>query len=117
MKRIFAGLIVFALVSQATPSWSGSASESTWEQAGYGAGSVLGTLVYAPLKATFCILGGIGGAFTAIASPSTAGKVVGASCGGTWIITPDAVKGEEPVTFVGSTRRAGTVDTTAVAAK
>ena len=118
MKQIFAGLVVLALVSQAVPSWAGSASEeSTLEQAGYGAGSALGTLVYVPFKATFCILGGIGAAFTAIASPPTAGKVVDASCGGTWIITPDAVKGDEPVQFVGRARTARTVDTTAVASR
>ena len=102
MKQIFAGLVMFVLVSQALPGWAGSASaQSTLEQAGYGAGSALGTLVYVPFKATFCVLGGIGAAFTAIASTSTAGKVVGASCGGTWVITPDAVKGDEPVQFVG----------------
>jgi hypothetical protein len=115
MKQIFAGFVILALVSQAVPGWASEGS--TWEQAGYGAGSVLGTLVYAPLKATFCILGGIGAGFTAIASPPTAGKVFGASCGGTWIITPDVVRGDEPVQFVGSKRGARAVSTSAVAAR
>jgi hypothetical protein len=44
--------------------------------------AALGTLIYAPLKAGFCILGGIGSGFTAIASPPTAGKVAMAACGG-----------------------------------
>jgi hypothetical protein len=112
MKQICAGLLVLALVSHAAPSW---AEDSTLEQAGYGAGSVLGTLVYAPFKASFCILGGIGAAFTAIASPPTAGKVARASCGGTWIITPSAVKGDEPVHVVGDARSAQAVSTSAVA--
>jgi hypothetical protein len=115
MKRIFAGLLMLALVSQAAPGWA--SEDSTWQQAGYGAGSVLGTLVYAPLKATFCILGGIGAGFTAIASPPTAGKVFGASCGGTWIITPDVVSGDESVQFVGSARGGRTVSMDAVAAR
>lgn len=113
MKQICAGLVMLALITQTTPSWA--SNDSTLSQAGYGAGSVLGTLVYAPFKATFCILGGIGAAFTAIASPPTAGDVARASCGGTWVITPSAVKGEEPVHVVGDTRSALAVRTSEVA--
>ena len=65
--------------------------------------SGLGTLIYAPLKATFCLLGGIASGLTAIASPPTAGKVAMASCGGAWIVTPNVVRGREPVKFVGDT--------------
>ena len=116
MKHILASLVVLSLVVQTAPGWAAPASEdSTLEQAGYGAGSVLGTLVYAPLKATFCVLGGIGAGFTAIASRAKASQVFGASCGGTWIITPDVVKGKESVNFVGQARGAKRVDTDAVA--
>jgi len=68
----------------------------------YGTGSVLGTLVYAPFKATFCILGGITSGFTfPFAGADTAGRVATAGCGGTWAITPDVLRGREPVKFVG----------------
>ena len=102
MRHTFGLLLALVLVGPSTPSWAGSSS-STAAEVGYGAGSAFGTLVYAPLKATFCILGGIGSAFTAIVSPPTAGKVATASCGGTWVITPDVVKGRETVKFVGDT--------------
>ena len=47
------------------------------------AGSVLGTLVYAPFKATFCILGGITSGFTfPFAGADTAGRVATTCCGG-----------------------------------
>jgi hypothetical protein len=106
MNKIAVGLLVFALVGQAALAGAASAAEDgTLAEAGYGAGSVLGTLVYAPVKTAFCILGGIGAAGTAVASPSAARRVVGASCGGTWIITPDTLKGGKPVNFVGSARR------------
>ena len=82
-----------------------AANENTSQQVAYGAGSVFGTLVYSPVKASFCILSGVAGAFTAIGSPSTAGKVVGAGCGGTWEITPGVLKGREQVKFVGETTR------------
>src|SRR5690348_2465799 len=69
----------------------------------YGAGSVFGTLVYAPVKASACILGAIGSGFTYMVDSQTAGKVARSSCGGTWVITPSAIAGKEPVHFVGNT--------------
>ena len=64
------------------------------------AGSVFGTLVYAPVKTSFCILGAIGSGFTYIADSKTAAKMARASCGGSWIVTPNAVAGKEPIWFV-----------------
>jgi hypothetical protein len=91
------------LLAHGTVSWAESNSrESTLGQMGYGTGSVLGSAVYFPFKASFCILGGIGSAFTLpFGGTKTAGKVATASCGGTWAITPDVVKGKERVRFFG----------------
>lgn len=75
---------------------------STSEDVAYGTGSVLTTLVYAPVKASVCILGGITGGFTLpFAGPRTAEKVVSSACGGTWAISPDTLRGREPIRFVG----------------
>jgi hypothetical protein len=105
MNRIVIVLFGVVLLGQSSVAVAGSdPNESTPEQVAYGAGSVLGSVVYAPFKATFCILGGIGSAFTAIVSRPTAGKVVGASCRGTWAITPDVLKGKEKLQFVGEVR-------------
>jgi hypothetical protein len=63
---------------------------------------VLSTAVYAPFKATFCILGGITSGFVfPFADADTAGKVATAGCGGTWAITPGVLKGQERVKFIG----------------
>jgi len=99
MRRITLLLLVLALVGPSRPSWA--SSESTAAEVGSSAGSAFGTLIYAPLKATFCILGGIGSGFTAIASPPTAGKVAMATCGGSWIVTPNVIRGRESLKFVG----------------
>ncbi|MBI3635252.1 MAG: hypothetical protein HY216_03400, partial [Candidatus Rokubacteria bacterium] len=85
MRMLIAILLGLALFGQSHVAVAGADSnDSTPQQVGYGAGSVLGTLVYSPIKASFCILGGVASGFTAIASPPTAGKVARASCGGTW---------------------------------
>jgi hypothetical protein len=68
-----------------------------------GAGSAFGTLVYTPVKTSFCILGAIGGGFTYMVDSKTGAKVARGACGGTWVITPSAVGGREPVHFVGNT--------------
>ena len=79
-----------------------AAADSAAQDVAYGTGSVLGTLVYAPFKATFCILGGVTSGFTfPFAGADTAGKVATAGCGGTWAITPGVLKGQEHVRFVG----------------
>jgi hypothetical protein len=101
---IFGLALVLVLVTQSTPGWAASASgESTGAQIGYGTGSVVGSAVYFPFKASFCILGGIGSGFAHVfAGPEAAQRTANASCRGTWVITPNVVKGREPVHFVGS---------------
>ena len=86
-RRVAILLVLGVLGPVGVASAAGETSGSTPEQVAYGAG--------------FCILGGVAGAFTAIASPPTASKVVAGSCRGTWIVTPDVLKGKERVKFVG----------------
>jgi hypothetical protein len=103
MKRRLAIALVLALVAPSGAAWAGGEpAGSTPEQVAYGAGSALGTIVYSPVKASFCIVGGVASAFTALVSPPTASKVVGGACRGTWIITPGVLKGKEQVKFVGT---------------
>jgi hypothetical protein len=79
-----------------------SAADSTLQEVAYGVGSVTSTLVYAPVKASFCILGAVTSGFTLpFGGPRTAEKVASAACGGTWAVTPDVLKGREPIRFVG----------------
>lgn len=100
MRQIIVLLLVAGLAGATlvTP----ASAESAAQDVAYGTGSVFTTLVYAPVKATFCILGGITSGFTLpFAGPQTAEKVATRACGGTWAITPDVLKGKEPVRFVG----------------
>jgi hypothetical protein len=94
-------VIVGVALAVAAPA-SVATADSTSQEVAYGTGSVLTTLVYAPVKASACILGGVTGGFTLpFAGPQTAGKVVSSACGGTWAITPDVLKGRERVRFLG----------------
>jgi hypothetical protein len=67
---------------------------------------VFSTLLYAPLKTSFCVLGGVTSALTLpFGGTETAGKVATAACGGTWLITPATLKGREQVHFIGEQKR------------
>ena len=107
MRQVLVVMVALGLLALTSPSWAGSASEeSTLGQVGTGVGSVVGSAVYFPFKAAFCILGGIGSGVTLLAAgPESANKVASASCRGTWVITPDVVKGKESVHFVGEAPR------------
>lgn len=65
-------------------------------------GSALGTLVYTPLKAGLCVMAGLASVFAFVFNgPEATSTVANASCKGTWVITPDVLKGKEPLNFVG----------------
>jgi 4-hydroxybenzoate polyprenyltransferase len=99
MRRFALGLAA-AVLAAGLP--AAAAAESTSQEVAYGVGSVTTTLVYAPIKASFCILGAVTSGFTLpFGGPRTAEKVASAACGGTWAVTPAALKGREPVRFVG----------------
>lgn len=106
MKQIVALGIAMLLIGHSTRSWAGAESggrHSTLRQVGTGIGSAIGTVVYFPFKAAFCIVGGLASGVTlAVAGTEQAGKVADTTCRGTWTITPAIVAGEEPVYFVGN---------------
>ena len=73
-------------------------------EAGLGIGSGLLTLVYLPLKVAYAALGGIIGGFAYALTGGdldTAKTVWKPSFYGTYVITPDHLKGNEPVRFYG----------------
>ncbi|HEY7519295.1 MAG TPA: hypothetical protein VIE36_13455 [Methylomirabilota bacterium] len=95
-------VLTVCLIALAGVGGDAAAADSAADEAAYGAGAVLGTLLYAPLKTSFCIAGGVTSVLTfPFADATTAEKVATAACGGTWAITPQVLKGREPVRFVG----------------
>ena len=79
-------------------------SSSQAEEAGLGIGSGLLTLVYLPCKVVYAVLGGVVGGFTYALTGGdldTAKTVWEPSFYGTYVITPDHLKGNEAVRFYG----------------
>ena len=66
-----------------------------------GFGSVLGTVLYTPLKGLLCVVGGTASGFAFLSSGAEAARTMAvASCKGTWVITPDVLRGKEPLNVV-----------------
>src|SRR6185503_10133487 len=81
MTRPALALLLCLFASLATDTTDAVAADSAADDATYGAGAVLGTLLYAPLKTGFCIGGGV---TSALALPfggtQTAGTIASAAC-------------------------------------
>jgi hypothetical protein len=78
--------------------------QSPTNEAALGIGSALLTVVYFPAKLVYAALGGIVGTFTyglTGGDLETAKEVWEPSFYGTYVITPDHLKGNEPVRFFG----------------
>ena len=103
MHKILRSVVVLVLfLSTPILSVQDAAAESGAQEAAYGAGSVFTTLLYAPAKTGFCLVGAATSGLTLpFGGTETAGKVATAACGGTWAITPDTLRGKEPVRFIG----------------
>jgi hypothetical protein len=95
---------LFAQDSSPSASPSGDASTGTPSGVGMQAASAVATILYFPFKAAFAIGGGVvGGLAYAFSggSEQTAKNIWIPSIYGTYIITPDHLKGDKPVRFLG----------------
>ncbi len=101
-------LCAFALVvglGIPSTSWANEGDSDPSNEAVLGLGSGLLTLVYLPAKIGYAALGGIVGAFTyglTGGNLETAQSVWEPSFYGTYVITPDHLKGNDPVRFFGA---------------
>lgn len=100
-------LIFYPLVltaAEAQPQQETSLQPTAAEDLGYGVGAVLATIFYSPAKITYAslglITGGLGFVLTG-GNSDVANSIVYPAIGGSYVITPRHLRGEEPVIFVG----------------
>ncbi|HLK12207.1 MAG TPA: hypothetical protein VKW76_12585 [Candidatus Binatia bacterium] len=101
MGMAAAGLL--GVLAAATPARADSAG--SWEDAGWGTLAVLSNVVYMPAKVVYATLGGLTGglAFACTGGDlQTAENVWVPSLGGTYVITPRMLRGEDDIQFAGS---------------
>jgi hypothetical protein len=103
MGRINKGLgivvLLLALASAPARAADGYASQFGWGMAAVGA-----NLLYIPAKLIYATVGGITGGLgyiLTLGNPAALHTVLGPSVGGTYILTPDMLRGEQPILFSG----------------
>jgi len=100
-------LALFPVRSRAedAPESSGQAPEvETRKELGYGVGSVVASVFYSPLKVTYAGLGLLGGGLGYLLSAGrtdVANGIIFPAVKGNYVITPNHLKGQEPVVFIG----------------
>jgi hypothetical protein len=81
------------------------------EDAGWGALTVLTNAIYMPAKIVYATVGGLTGGFAFALTGGdlqTAETVWVTSMGGTYVVTPGMLQGQEPIAFTGTPAATGT---------
>ena len=81
------------------------AEEGVSEEAGYGVGAALASVLYIPAKVTYAglglLTGGLGYVLTG-GRADVANNIIYPAVGGHYVVTPNHLKGTEPIYFVGA---------------
>lgn len=86
------------------PLHAGAEEESVVREAGLGAGAALANVLYIPVKLVYATTGGIVGGFAyvlTLGDSETAQHVWEPTLGGSYVVTPKVLTGEEPLRFSG----------------
>ncbi len=104
-RRLVAALAMAIALAAARPAAAIDAPEYA-NDFGLGVGTVLCDLVYMPLKVVYATLGGITGGFAFVLTggrTEIASAIWRPSLGGTYVLTPGMLRGDEQIYFSGTT--------------
>ena len=106
MQRILlTGILVTLLIAGAFPR-AARAGERYYEDVGWGLAAVGVNLFYCPAKLVYAGVGGLVGGMAYLwtaGEPKAAHRVWSVSLGGTYVVTPAMLRGEESLLFMGET--------------
>ena len=108
LRRWVACALLTTIVLAARPAL---AEEGFFAKAGIGLGTALVNVLYIPAKFTYATVGGLIGGFAwllSLGDTDNAMAVWEQTMGGSYIVTPDMLRGKESLEFTGSTTTAST---------
>lgn len=111
--QFFKGIALASLVTvmalpayaQTVDTGSPAADQGVSEEAGYGVGAALASVFYIPAKVTYAGLGLLTGGLGYVLSggrTDVANNIIYPAVGGHYVVTPNHLKGTEPIYFVGA---------------
>ena len=102
---LFVAMTFSPLHAQTAAPQEPPAQESATEEMGYGLGAAVASIFYIPVKFTYATLGlltgGLGFALTG-GRGDVANNIIYPAVKGNWVVTPNNLKGTEPLYFVGA---------------
>lgn len=102
MRRF--GTVVGIMVLALTLGWARPAQAGYGSQFGWGMAAIGANLFYIPAKLVYATVGGVTGGLgyvLTLGNRAALDTVLGPSVGGTYILTPDMLRGEQPILFSG----------------
>lgn len=104
LRRGLAVALAAGLLATPSLALAGDHTKEVSKESGLGAAAALSSLVYSPIKLVYAVgglvVGSLAWVFTA-GDTNVADKVYVRSLRGTYVITPDILRGEEPLVFIG----------------
>jgi hypothetical protein len=109
LKGIALASLVTVMAAPVYAQTAGSSNEAVeqgvGEEAGYGVGAALASVFYIPAKVTYAglglLTGGLGYVLTG-GRADVANNIIYPAVGGNYVVTPNHLKGTEPIYFVGA---------------
>jgi hypothetical protein len=102
---LFVAMTAAPLYAQSADPANPPAEPSVTEEAGYGVGSALANVFYIPAKVTYAGLGLLTGGLGFVLSggrSDVANNIIYPAVRGNYVVTPNHLKGTEPIYFVGA---------------
>ncbi|MBY0400331.1 hypothetical protein K2X89_08555 [Myxococcota bacterium] len=103
-RRLLAVGLAACLLASPSVVFAGDHTKEVSKESGMGAAAALTSLVYSPVKLVYAVgglvIGSLAWVFTA-GDTDVADKVYVRSLRGTYVITPEILRGEEPLVFIG----------------
>jgi hypothetical protein len=103
-RMVLVGLMVCLLSRVVLADTKETKETSYWSDAGYGVVAVIANVLYMPAKTVYATVGLVTGSLAYIVTvgdSDTAQKVWSPSLGGSYVVTPGMLHGDEPILFNG----------------
>ena len=104
LRRGLAVGLTVGLLASPSVVLAGDHTKEVSKESGLGAAAALSSLIYSPVKLVYAVgglvVGSLAWVFTA-GDTNVADKVYVRSLRGTYVITPEILRGEEPLVFIG----------------
>lgn len=100
-KMVIVGVLV-CMVSRGA--WAAAKDSNPWSDAGFGFVAVIANVLYMPAKVVYAVVGTLTGSLAYICTvgdADVANRVWSPSLGGSYVISPAMIRGDEPILFNG----------------